>query len=121
MVQSSTHSVLKIFHTAISVCLFLFCLSCSAPLLFAGEDWPPIDPADLKETSEPGQPNADAVILYREHLHNVLKKEYLIYYRIKILTPKGKEKWSNVEIPYNRKYAKVKDIKARTVKPDGTI
>src|SRR5579872_1113720 len=114
-------TLLKPLHRQFSILLLLLCLFSCSPRLFAGDDWQPIDPADLKETSEPGAPNADAVILYREHRHDVLKGENVVYFRIKILTQKGKEKWSDVELPYDKKYTKIKDIKARTIRPDGTI
>src|SRR5579872_564484 len=114
-------------------CALLFPL---LPTAFAFDDWQAIDPADLKMTSEPNAPGADAVILYREEMHSDLRGFESYYMRIKILTEKGKELWSHVEIPpykkrewlfdYNHYYAfpsimKVEDIKARTIHADGTV
>jgi hypothetical protein len=105
--------------------LRLLLLACFAslllsPALFAIDDWQPIDPADLKLTSEPKQPGADAVILYREEIYNDLLKFQSNYVRIKILTEKGKQRWSDVEVQYDRGSVKIGEIKARTIHADGT-
>src|SRR5262249_9696924 len=40
--------------------------------------------------------------------------------RIKIFTERGRDQYSKVDIPYSGKI-KIKDVAARTIKPDGTI
>jgi hypothetical protein len=89
----------------------------------AGDEWLPIDPADLKMTSEPKAPGAPAIYLYRE----VDRKETgrgnhteFNYVRIKILTEEGR-KYANVEIPYSKSVTGISNIHARTIHPDGSI
>jgi Domain of Unknown Function with PDB structure (DUF3857)/Transglutaminase-like superfamily len=89
----------------------------------AGDEWQPIDPADLKMTDEPKAPGAPAIYLYRQ----VDRQEAgrgthteFNYVRIKILTEEGR-KYANVEIPYSKAIAAINGIRARTIHPDGTI
>jgi len=67
----------------------------SRPFLptISGDEWQPIDPADLKMTSEPKAPGAPAIYLYRQVDRNDASKaatEYN-YVRIKILTEEGRQ------------------------------
>jgi hypothetical protein len=89
----------------------------------AGDEWQPIDPADLKMTSEPKAPGAPAIYLYRQ----VDRQETgrgnhteFNYVRIKILTEEGR-KYANVEIPYSKATSGINGIRARTIHPDGSI
>ena len=89
-----------------------------------GDDWLPIDPADLKMTSEPKAPGAPAIYLYRQVDRKDLKTagtEYN-YVRIKILTEEGR-KYSTIEIPYFKQDASINisNIRARAIRPDGTV
>jgi len=91
-------------------------------LVQAGDDWLPIDPTDLKMTSEPKAPGAPAIYLYRQVDRDdkgTASTEYN-YLRIKILTEEGR-KYANVEIPFDKGGYKVSGIRARTIRPDGTI
>ncbi|HET6929871.1 MAG TPA: DUF3857 domain-containing protein [Candidatus Acidoferrum sp.] len=90
----------------------------------SGDEWQPIDPADLKMTSEPKAPGAPAIFLYRQVDRKDATRagtEYN-YVRIKILTEEGRQ-YANVEIPYYRQDASVNisNIRARTIRPDGTV
>jgi len=90
--------------------------------LVSGDDWLPISPEELKMTSVPEAPGAPAIFLYREVDRKDLGKgntEYN-YARIKILTEEGR-KYANVEIPYRRGTTAISGIRARTIRPDGTI
>jgi hypothetical protein len=92
------------------------------PLVQAGDDWLPIDPTDLKMTSEPKAPGAPAIYLYRQVDRDdkgTPSTEYN-YFRIKILTEEGR-KYANVEIRFDNGGYKVSGIRARTIRPDGTI
>lgn len=87
------------------------------------DDWLPIDPAELKMTSEPKAPVAPAIYLYRQ----VDRKDAghgnhteLNYVRIKILTEEGR-KYGDVEIPYSRAVTAISNIRARTIHPDGSV
>ena len=99
----------------------------SAALLFrpflpttSGDDWQPIDPADLKMTSEPKAPGAPAIYLYRQVDRDDQSGRETQYYRIKIFTEEGR-KQANVEIPFLKGVEQVNNIKARTIRPDGSI
>ena len=90
----------------------------------SGDEWQPIDPADLKMTSEPKAPGAPAIYLYRQVDRKDATRastEYN-YVRIKILNEEGRQ-YANVEIPYYRQDASVNisNIRARSIRPDGTV
>ncbi|MGD0840488.1 MAG: DUF3857 domain-containing protein [Candidatus Acidiferrales bacterium] len=70
--------------------------------------------------SEPLDPGAVAIFLYREIVSDDNAGTADYYFRIKILTDAGK-KWATVEIPYIGGADKVSMIRARTIQPDGTI
>jgi hypothetical protein len=86
------------------------------------DEWQPISAEELQMTSVPEAPGAAAVILYRQvdrddsdrtaHQYN--------YIRIKILTEEGR-KYADVEIPYLKEEGTIHSLKARTIRPDGTI
>jgi hypothetical protein len=84
------------------------------------DDWQPIAPEDLKMTSHPGAPGASAIILYRLYESDDNESTEYTYKRIKIFSEEGK-KYANVEIPYDRGFWHVVDLKGRTIHPDGSI
>jgi Domain of Unknown Function with PDB structure (DUF3857) len=90
----------------------------------ANEDWQPIDPADLKMTSEPRAPGAPAIYLFRQvdRIDSGHGSSQFNYVRIKILTEEGR-KYADVEIPYYKEEAgiSISNIRARTIRQDGTI
>jgi hypothetical protein len=79
-------------------------------------------PEELKMTSEPLAKGAPAIILYRQvdrddsqhapHENN--------YFRIKILTEEGR-KYADIEIPFFKEHQDIVHVRARTIKPDGSI
>ncbi len=87
-----------------------------------GDEWLPIDPAELKMTSEPLAPGAPAIYLYRQVDRNdrLTASSEFNYLRIKILTEEGR-KYANIEIPFDKENYKVDGIRARTIHPDGRI
>lgn len=100
---------------------------CAFGTSFAGGDeWRPIDPAELSSKASTVEKDADAEALFWE-VKVADDEEGLIfthYIRIKILTDRGMEAQSKVQIPFGKFFGeeiKIKDITARTVKPDGTI
>jgi hypothetical protein len=104
--------------SVVLVCLLaLFNLS---PLLHAGDDWRPVAPDELKMTSEPKAKGAPAIYLYRQVDRDDQQNHVHFYSRIKILTEDGR-KYGDVEIPFLKGRGNVRDIKARTIRPDGTI
>jgi hypothetical protein len=84
----------------------------------AVEEWPAIsnDEKTLKDCLE--HPGAPAVCLYHEEISTVEDATTSIFRRLKILTPAGKDH-ANIEIPVLPGFYKMKDLKARVVRPDG--
>ncbi len=88
----------------------------------AGLGFQPISPEELKMTSEPLAPGAPAVILYRQvdRDDNGRTSHEDNYIRIKILTEEGRKN-ADVEIPFIQGSNDVVHVRARTVRPDGSI
>ena len=88
----------------------------------AGTGFPPVSPDELKLTSEPQAPGAPAIILYRQvdRDDNGYTSHEDDYLRIKILTEEGR-KYGEVEIPFFKEQGTIHSLKARTIRPDGTI
>jgi hypothetical protein len=89
----------------------------------AADEWRPISQEELTMTSEPKAPGAPAIILYRQvdrddsDIH--IPHEYN-YVREKIFTEEGR-KYADVEIPVVKGRWDIHGIRARTVRPDGSI
>jgi hypothetical protein len=71
-------------------------------------------------TSVPEAPGAPAIYLYRQVDRNDQESHEYNYVRIKILTEEGR-KYADVEIPFLKDSGDIRNIKARTIRPDGTI
>jgi hypothetical protein len=86
------------------------------------DEWQPISPAELQMTSVPEAPGAPAVILYRQvdRDDSARTGNQYNYVRIKILTEEGR-KYGDVEIPFFKDQGTIHSLKARTIRPDGTI
>ena len=86
------------------------------------DEWQPISPEELRMTSVPEAPGAPAVILYRQvdRDDNARTGGEYNYVRIKILTEEGR-KYGDVEIPFFKGQGSIHGLKARTVRPDGSI
>lgn len=107
--------------------LFLFFLLAGgggALTAFAADDeWRPIDPADLALKAPVVEPDADAeAIFWDVRIDDAGETDLVLshYIRIKIFTDRGREKESKIDISYLNG-TKIKDIAARTIKPDGSI
>src|SRR5690242_12279558 len=86
----------------------------------AADEWLPVNPADLALKDNPASPGSHAMILYRE-VHTDSAKSYVSeYIRIKIFTEEGKD-YGDVEIPFVKGVSDVKNVRARTIRPDGSI
>lgn len=104
--------------------LFVFCLIASAatPAL-AGENWKPVDPAELALKTPTVEKEADAEAIFWEvrvddsQAYELSLKNYV---RIKVFNERGRESQSKVDLPYLGSN-KIQDIAARVIKPDGTI
>jgi hypothetical protein len=93
----------------------------------AGEDWKPVDPAELALKSPTVEKEADAEGLFWEVRIDDNEDGDLIfthYLRVKVFTDRGRESQSKIDLPFGKLYGteiKIKDIAARTIKPDGSI
>jgi hypothetical protein len=83
--------------------------------------WTQPTPDELKMTADPAAPGAEAVFLFREETVDDRIHYHRIYARVKILTEKGKEDYSDVEIPYEAGVADIKAVEGRTIHADGTV
>jgi hypothetical protein len=88
------------------------------------EGFQPVNPDELKMTSEPQAPGAPAVILYRQvdRFDTARLAHENDYVRVKILTEEGR-KYADVEIPllFDVGGGDITNIHARTIRPDGSI
>ncbi len=112
-------STLRRYIPSVVILLLSMLFSSSAR---AGDEWLPIDPAELKMTGEPLAPGAPAIYLYRQvdREDKLTASTEYNYLRIKILSEAGRE-FGNIEIPFAKGRYTVSRIRARTVHPDGSI
>ena len=88
-----------------------------------GEEWRPVDPADLALKAPVVEPNADGEAIFWDiRIDDGGANDLVLshYVRIKIFTERGRDQNSKIDIPYVDGI-KIKDVAARTIKPDGTI
>ena len=101
--------------------------SFSAPTRAAADEWKPIDPGHLTLKTSTVEKDADAEALFWEVRIDDNPEGDLIfnhYIRVKVFTERGRESQSKIDLEYGKIYGgetKVKDIAARTIKPDGSI
>ena len=107
--------------------LLLFCLGLALPAtVFAGDDWRPVDPADLALKAPVVEKDADAEAIFWEvrlsdDVESGSPRTVLRHYvRIKVFSERGRESQSKIDIPFLSNW-KIQDIAARTIKPDGSI
>ncbi len=88
----------------------------------AGFGFQPPSAEELAMKAEPKAPGAPAIILYRQvdRDDNGSTSHEDDYIRIKILTEEGR-KYADIEIPFVKESGNISRIKARTIRPDGTI
>jgi len=87
------------------------------------EEWRPIEASDLALKTPMVDPDADAEAIFWDIRVDDGGDNDLVlshYIRIKIFTDRGREKQSKIEIPFFTG-TKIKDVAARTIKPDGSI
>lgn len=94
-------------------------LAAVSPVLVCAQFQQP-DPNELKMTSDPKAPGADAVYFEINQVANDPMHYQTFYARIKVFTDKGKE-LATVELPYLKGSFKIADIKGRTIHTDGTV
>ncbi len=111
---------MKYVATLCTTICFIFGLFTNTTL--AGDEWKPIDPAQLALKAPTVEKDADAEALFWEMRVEKSEDKAVIshYVRIKIFTDRGREQQSTVELPYY-KGLKIKDVAGRTIKADGQI
>jgi hypothetical protein len=103
----------------LSLAALLLAVSLATRLSSASDDWQPILPEDLILKDNPKSPGADAMILYRET--EIRAGESLSeYVRIKVFTEKGAKR-GDISIPYEKPLSEIRDIHARTIRPNGEV
>ena len=107
----------------------LLCVFASFATSFGAvsDEWKPIDPAHLALKSSTVEKEADAEGLFWEVKIDDNPEGDLIfdhYLRVKVFTERGRESQSKIDLIFGKLYGgetKIKDIAARTIKPDGSI
>src|SRR5215510_1956655 len=108
--------------TCLLVCLMLF----AAPAQAQFQTWKPIDPAHVALKAPVVEKDADAEgifweIYYKDEFDgSSAYKVFSNYVRIKIFSQRGVENLGKVDIVYANR-GDVRNIAARTIKPDGSI
>lgn len=83
------------------------------------ENWLPITGEELQMTDAPAAPRAPAIYLYRQVERDDISHTERVYMRIKILTDEGRSQ-GNVAIRFDKERESIRDIEARTIRPDGS-
>ncbi len=89
----------------------------------AGDEWQPISQDELKMTGEPKAPGAPAIILFRQvdrDDSNPRTPHEYNYVREKMFSEEGR-KYADVDIPLIKGEWNIVNIRARTIRPDGSI
>jgi hypothetical protein len=82
--------------------------------------WLPVSADELKMTDEPQAAKASAILLYRQVDRDDNGPTERDYYRVKILTEEGRQ-YANVELAFDNNRETIRDIEARTIRPDGSV
>lgn len=90
----------------------------------AAADWRAVTDEELKlKAADIGDPEADAVVLFREGRLDDTSTDgttMRVYMRLKILNERGR-RYADVELPYRVELGRITDVSARTIRPDGSI
>ncbi len=105
-------------NTVLRMLTFLALWAMTVPAL--ATDWLPIAPEDLAMTGEAMAPKASAIYLYRQVDRDDGRPMERRYERIKVLTEDGRG-YANVKILFDKRREAIRNIDARTVRPDGSI
>ncbi|MGH9936425.1 MAG: DUF3857 domain-containing transglutaminase family protein [Blastocatellia bacterium] len=109
-----------------TTCLLGYLIFLFAPAQAQFQAWKPIDPAHVALKAPVVEKDADAEALFWEVYFkdewdgSIPRKVFSHYVRIKIFSQRGVENHGKVDVVYSNRGA-VRDIAARTIKPDGAI
>jgi hypothetical protein len=107
----------------IALALLLVVSSQPSYALAGDVEWRPIEPSDLALKKPIVEPDADAEAIFWDIRVDDGGDNDLVlshYIRIKIFTERGRDLENKIDIPFVNG-TKIKDIAARTIKPDGSI
>jgi hypothetical protein len=110
-------------HWSLAKIPFICLVALSIASKLAGQvpyTWSPVPKEDLALKDNSFNPGSAAMILERQIYTDDEKRSQTEWVRIKIFTEEGRG-YADVEIPYVAKSTSVEDIRARTVRPDGTV
>lgn len=110
----------KFLNALVLSLVFTFSLNTST---IAGDDWKPLDPTHVSMKAPMIEKEADAeVLIWEVQVDDSAQTDLIMnhYIRTKIFTERGVTSQGQVEIEYFGN-DRIKDIVARTIKPDGTI
>ena len=122
--QSSYRRFVRLVLSIVVIALIIASTGTNWPTVdAAGEEWREVEPLHLALKAPVVEPNADAEAIFWDIKiddggYNDLVLNH--YVRIKIFTERGRDNHSKVDIPYVGGI-KIKDVAARTIKPDGSI
>lgn len=110
----------------IAVVVCLLALMVPTGVTAAGDDWKPVDPAELASNTPVVEKDADAEGLFWEVRIDDAEGDLVFnhYLRVKVYTDRGRESQSKIDLPFGNLFGgqiKIQDISARTIKPDGSI
>jgi hypothetical protein len=117
----------SLVYLSLALCCLLMAMPAPSRAFAYGDNWKPIDPAELALKTPVVEKDADAEALFWEvHVADEAEsgdvRTILNHYiRIKIFTDRGKESQSKIDIIPIYKNTKIRDVAGRTVKPDGSI
>jgi hypothetical protein len=83
--------------------------------------WTQPTPEELKMTADPKAPDAEAEFLNLDVVSDEREHTHSVYARIKILTEKGKNDYSDVQMEYIASEESIHAVEGRTIHSDGTV
>ncbi len=120
----SLQRILRLSLFPVVVALLLAAAGAGPRAALAGDvEWRPLDPADLALKAPLVEPDADAEAIFWDIRVDDGGENDLVlshYIRIKIFTERGRDLENKIDIPFING-TRIKDVAARTIKPDGSI
>jgi hypothetical protein len=125
--MSETTMISQTFRRSILVLLLLVLVALTSAdwsqVNAGGEEWRPVEAADVALKAAVVESNADAEAIFWDIRIDDGGQDDLVlshYVRIKIFTERGRDQHSKIDIPYLQGI-KIKDVAARTIRADGSI
>src|SRR5262245_45297563 len=109
-----------------TTCLLVYLMFLAVPAQAQFQAWKPIDPAHVALKAPVVEKDADAEAIFWEVYFkdewdgSIPRKVFSNYVRIKIFSQRGAENHGKVDLIYSSR-GSIRDVAARTIKPDGSI